>query len=142
MNDTELGYLKAIARAAFRAAGTVPKRIEAAVKLIDYGELSVKDGDLIGLDEQIADLREEWPELFAEPKQPAPVEETDQDNEHPPVDESTLPATVRQSLALLRSVDGGAGADELISKQRPSTRTATERQCDVLLGRRNPPEVA
>lgn len=141
MNETELAYLKAIARAAFRAAGTVPKRLEAAVKLVDYDALSVKGGELVGLDEQIADLQTEWPELFAEPKEPAPVEETDQD-EQPPVDESTLPATVRQSLALLRSVDGGAEADELISKQRPATRTATERQCDVLLGRSNPPEAA
>lgn len=50
-------------------AGVDPKRLAKAVKLLDFDDVELNDdGTLDGLDEQIDELRKEWPELFARPR--------------------------------------------------------------------------
>lgn len=66
--------LKSSVRAELLAAGLnvgedKSRALKRAMRLIDFEDLSIDDdGDVDGLDDAIADLREEMPSLFAKPK--------------------------------------------------------------------------
>lgn len=94
-------------RASLLEAGVKPSRVKGALRLINLDEIEIdEDGEVTGLDSQVAALREEWPELFAdyEPK-PEPR----------------------------RPVRGVDGADK---KAPPKRLTASELQAMKLLGKR------
>ncbi|GIH26058.1 hypothetical protein Aph01nite_43680 [Acrocarpospora phusangensis] len=56
-------------RAALLEAGVLPSRVKGALKLVDLEQVDVdEDGEVSGLDGQLASLKEEWPELFEAPK--------------------------------------------------------------------------
>lgn len=60
------------AKLALAAEGVDAKRVARIVRLIDEEDLDVDaDGKLIGIQEQIDELKDEWPEFFAKPKQDA-----------------------------------------------------------------------
>lgn len=74
--------LKPIAiRAALLEAGVKPGKIKGATRLLELGEIDVdEDGDVLGLEEQLEELREDWPELFA----PAPSEKPEKPRRRSP----------------------------------------------------------
>ena len=56
---------KAEAKAALLGAGVPSERVVKAVGLLDLDDLDLDDDGLDGIDDAVADLRREWPELFA-----------------------------------------------------------------------------
>lgn len=57
--------IKTAARAAFAEAGMKAERMDRAFRLLDLDDLDVKeDGSVDGLDDQIAELKEDFPEFF------------------------------------------------------------------------------
>jgi uncharacterized membrane protein len=57
--------IKTAARAAFAEAGMKSDRMDKALRLLDLDDLVLKDdGSVDGLDDQIADLKEDFPEFF------------------------------------------------------------------------------
>ena len=56
---------KAEAKAALLGAGVSSERVVKAVGLLDLDDLDLDDDGLDGIDDAVADLRHEWPELFA-----------------------------------------------------------------------------
>jgi hypothetical protein len=103
-------YKPISARAALLEAGVKPARVKGALKLLDLDEIEIdEDGEVIGLDAQVATLKDEWPELFAEP---------DGDQAKKP------------------GARPGRGADGADRKPAPKKElTATERQAAMLLGK-------
>lgn len=70
--------IKEKSKLALAAAGVDPKRVERIVRLIEEEDLDVdEDDNLVGIDDQIEDLKAEWPEFFGykPPKQEEPEEE-------------------------------------------------------------------
>lgn len=58
--------IRQAARAAFAEAGLDPKAANRAFRLLDLDDLTVNDdGDVDGLAEQVGEIREEFPALFA-----------------------------------------------------------------------------
>lgn len=59
--------IKAAARAAFAEAGLVkPDAVDKAIRLLDLDDIDVTpEGEVSGIDDQIADLKRDFPELFA-----------------------------------------------------------------------------
>lgn len=68
--EGEAVVIAAKAEAALSAAGVqAGKGLARLVKLLDVGELALEsDGTVDGLDEQIDELKEDYPELFAKPR--------------------------------------------------------------------------
>jgi hypothetical protein len=60
---------KAEAKSALLAAGVNPTRVARAVGLVDLDDLDLDDDGLDGIDTAIEDLKKDWPELFAKPRQ-------------------------------------------------------------------------
>lgn len=57
---------KTAARAELKAAGIAPEQVGRLVGMLDLDELDVDDdGNVDGLDEAIAELKADWPQLFA-----------------------------------------------------------------------------
>lgn len=58
--------IRAEARGALAGAGVEPGKVAKALRLLDMDEIDVDDeGEVDGLDDQIEELKEEFPELFA-----------------------------------------------------------------------------
>lgn len=61
--------IKEKSKLALAAAGAPAGRVDRLVRLIDEEDLDVdEDGKLVGIQEQIDELKDEWPEFFAKPK--------------------------------------------------------------------------
>lgn len=56
---------KAEAKVALLGAGVSSERVSRAIGLLDLDDLDLDDDGLDGIDDAVADLRREWPELFA-----------------------------------------------------------------------------
>lgn len=123
--DAELKYKQAIARVELRSAGVPEKRLGAAVRQIDYDAVSVDKGELVGLDEQIEELRADWPEMFAAEK---PAEEPEAEAAIEEVDESRLSETERQSLIILRGSGDPYAAEGILDRHRAEGRRWVDQQ--------------
>lgn len=67
--------IKATATAAFMRAGADADKAHKLVRLLDLSKVDI-DGEVVhGLDDQVEELRDDWPELFAQPE-PAKSEPT------------------------------------------------------------------
>lgn len=68
--------IKAEAKSAFLAAGASADKAPRLIRLLDLSKIDVDGETVIGLDEQVEDLRDEFPELFT-PSQQDPEPKTD-----------------------------------------------------------------
>lgn len=98
---------RAEAKSSLLAAGVNPGRVAKAVGLLDLDELDLDDDGLDGIDDEIEDLRKDWPELFAKSRRR------------------------RQSVAGERDADDGKGE----RRGKREAKSASERAADKLLGR-------
>lgn len=109
--EADAKYKPISVRAGLLEAGVRPGRVKGALRLLDMSEIEIdEDGEVTGLDVQLASLKADWPELFAEP--------TGEAEERKP--------------ELRRGGRGADGAD----KKPPAKKelTATEKQARQLLG--------
>lgn len=60
--------IKASATAAFMRAGADTEKAHKLVRLLDLTKIDLDGETVHGLDEQVEELREDWPELFAQPE--------------------------------------------------------------------------
>lgn len=67
--------IRATAQAALMAAGADEAKAKRLLRLLDYKKLDIDGETVTGLDEQVEDLKTEWPELFAKPEPELPVDE-------------------------------------------------------------------
>jgi hypothetical protein len=96
------------ARADLIAAGVKPDGVKRMIRLMNLGEIEVTDdGEVTGLDEQIEELKTDFPELFGQPEQERKPE-------------------------LRRGSRAADGADKKPAPKKEPT--ATERQAAALLG--------
>lgn len=73
--------IRAEAKTALAAAGIPADRLSRAVRLIDLRSLEFDDDDeLIGIEDEIEDLKDEWPELFEKKKRSRDDDEEDDDD--------------------------------------------------------------
>lgn len=102
--------IRADTKAALLAAGFTgsPKAATRLTKLIDVDELDFEDDEIVGLDDQIDDLKEEFPNLF----------KADEEDETP----------VRR----VRTESRVRGAQDSRGSRKPLT--ASERQAQALMG--------
>lgn len=105
------GMLHAVAgRVALMEAGVKPAKAKRALKLIDFDDVEIDDeGELIGIEDAIDDLKEEWPELF--------VPEKDEDDE--PV--------VTKTRVKSNHVNGANRKTGGVKKPKTATEVALER---------------
>lgn len=97
-------------KAALLEAGVKGGRIKGALKLVDMDQIEVDaDGEVTGIDDQIDLLKEDWPELFADPD----------------AEKKTTRRTAGSKAA--------DGADKKPAAKKEMT--ATERQAAALLGK-------
>ena len=64
--------IRATAQAALMAAGADEAKAKRLLRLLDYQKLDIDGETVTGLDDQVEDLKTEWPELFAKPE-PEPL---------------------------------------------------------------------
>lgn len=74
------------AKVALAQSGVDPKRVDRIVRLLDESYLDIDEEDkLTGIDDQIEDLKDEWPEFFGKSK-PEVEEEPEPKRQRPPRD--------------------------------------------------------
>jgi hypothetical protein len=93
-------YKPISARAALLEAGVKPSRVKGALKLLDMDEIEIDaDGEVTGLDSQVAGLREEWPELFAD-TQPEPEKKAEVKRPARGADGANKPAPPKKEMSV------------------------------------------
>jgi hypothetical protein len=150
-NDPAAKYKRILARSELRAAGCRLDRIDRAVRLLDLDAVDAEDGEVTGLAEEIAVVKRDFGELFeAAGKAEAQADDEDPGDEDQGHEEerseASLPGSVREAAALLRSAGDSKGAQRIVERhtRRPGALTATQVQAAHLLGRGGelPPEAA
>jgi hypothetical protein len=118
--DSEERAVRAEAKVALAAAGIPPDKLRRAVRLIDTEALELDGDELLGIDEEIEDLKDEWPELFRKSRSSRDDDEGDRDT-----GSRRTPARRRSSRADTRS--GTVRNADGTRRPKTSTEIAVER---------------
>lgn len=118
--ESEERAVRAEAKVALAAAGIPADRLTRAVRLIDLRSLELDGEDLLGIEEEIEDLKDEWPELFKRSRSSRDDDDDDRDARRR--DSGTRR---RVSRADTRA-GGGTGGRDRGNKQKSSTELAAE----------------
>lgn len=118
-DEAEERAVRAEAKVALAAAGIPADRLARAVRLIDLKSLELDGEDLLGIDEEIEDLKDEWPELFKRSRSSRDDDDDDRDSRR---DSGTRR---RVSRADTRA-GGGTGGRDRGNKKKTSTEIAAE----------------
>lgn len=120
--------IRAEAKTYLAEAGIPANRLARAVRLIDLQALELDGEDLLGIDEEIEDLKEEWPELFRRSRSSRDDEDDDRGR-----DSRRDSGTRRRVSRADTRAGGGTGGRDRGNKQKTSTEIAVEQ----LLGLRD-----
>jgi hypothetical protein len=118
-DELEERAIRAEAKTYLAAAGIPADRLGRAVRLIDLKSLELDGEDLLGIDEEIEDLKDEWPELFKRSRSSRDDDDDDRDSRR---DSGTRR---RVSRADTRA-GGGTGGRDRGNKKKTSTEIAAE----------------
>jgi hypothetical protein len=122
-DESEERAVRAEAKVALAAAGIPADRLTRAVRLIDLRSLELDGDDLLGIEEEIEDLRDEWPELFKRSRSSRDDDDDDRDSRR---DSRRDSGTRRRVSRADTRAGGGTGGRDRGNKQKSSTEIAAE----------------